>query len=413
MSKDPRQPSLFDAPSTGMVADLFEPARLTQARVLAGMTKQDLADKLGVSPAAVGQYEAGITRPRPDHIETLSSTLDFPVAFFAGGRPYARLDSSMAHFRSLRTTRVGERAKATALVEQLWELTFALEKRVELPPVDLPIAPPGASLPVGAEPEAVAREVRRQWGIDKGPLRHLVRTMELRGVIVSVLSFAGDDVARVDAFCTSRLPRPVVILTPDRANDIYRHRFTAAHELGHLMLHADIVPGDLEQEREASRFAAELLTPAAEIERELPSRFRMAALEELSRVWGVSPASLVRRSKELGVISDVSARRAYQRVQQLRSAGLMRPDTIAGYPGETPTLLPSAFELAEQHGLSLKELANELAWPLRRVRQLLGMDDSRPALRLVAPSPTAGTSQSKPSDQGTGDTRTRGNSACR
>lgn len=393
MNKRPRQPSLFDPPSTGMVADVFDPARLTQARVLAGMTKQDLAEELGVSPAAIGQYEAGITRPRPDHIETLSSTLDFPVAFFASGRPYARLDSSMAHFRSLRTTRVGERARATAFVEQLWELTFAIEKRVELPPVDMPLLP--SSLPAGAEPEVVAREVRRQWGIDKGPLRHLVRTMELHGIIVSVLSVAVDDVARVDAFCTSRLPRPVVILTPDRANDIYRHRFTAAHELGHLLLHTDIVPGDLEQEREASRFAAELLTPADEIERELPSRFRVAALEELSRVWGVSPASLVRRSKELGLISDVSARRAYQRVQQLRGAGLMRPDSIAGFPGEIPTLLPSAFELAERHGLSIKELGHELAWPLRRVRQLLGMEDSRPALRLVAP-PRANESQTGP-----------------
>lgn len=413
MSRHPRQPSLFDAPSTGMVADVFDPARLTQARVLAGMTKQDLADKLGVSPAAVGQYEAGIMRPRPDHIDALSSTLDFPVAFFGSGRPYARLDSSMAHFRSLRTTRVSERAKAIAYVEQLWELTFALEKRVELPPVDLPQPPPLSSLPVGAGPEVVAREVRRQWGIDKGPLRHLVRTMELHGIIVSVLSVAGDDVARVDAFCTSRLPRPVVILTPDRANDIYRHRFTAAHELGHLVLHSDIVSGDLEQEREASRFAAELLTPAAEIERELPSRFRVAALEELSRVWGVSPASLVRRSKELGVISDVSARRAYQRVQQLRTAGLMRPDSIAGYPGETPTLLASAFELAEQHGLSLKDLAHELAWPLRRVRQLLGMEDSRPPLRLVTPPPATTPARSKPTAQRASGPETGENSACR
>jgi hypothetical protein len=45
----------------------------------------------------------------------------------------------MAHFRSLRSTRVGQRAKAVALVEQLWELTYALERRVELPPVDLPL----------------------------------------------------------------------------------------------------------------------------------------------------------------------------------------------------------------------------------------------------------------------------------
>ncbi len=393
MSKRPRQPTLFESPSVGLVADVFDPARLTQARVLAGYTKQDLAERLGVSAAAVGQYEAGINKPRPDHLERLAAELGYPVAFFAMGRPYARLDASMAHFRSLRTTRVSQRARATAVVEQLWELTYALERRVELPPVDLAIV--SGPMPVGGEPEAVAREVRRQWNIDKGPLRHLVRTMELKGIIVSILSVAGEDVAKVDAFCTSRLPRPVVILTPDRANDIYRHRFTAAHELGHLLLHTDVVPGDPEQEREASRFAAELLTPANEIERELPSRFRISALEELSRVWGVSPASLVRRSKELGVISDVSARRAYQRIQQLRTAGLLRPGSVAGYPGETPTLLASAFELAEAHGLTLKDLAKELTWPVRRVRQLLGQADARPSLKLVPSTPDAYTRNEK------------------
>jgi hypothetical protein len=34
------------------------------------------------------------------------------------------------------------------------------------------------------------------------------------------------------------------VLTPDRADDVYRHRFTAAHELGHLLLHSDTAPGD-------------------------------------------------------------------------------------------------------------------------------------------------------------------------
>jgi Zn-dependent peptidase ImmA (M78 family)/transcriptional regulator with XRE-family HTH domain len=377
----PRQPSLFEPASASIVADAFDPTRLTQARLLAGMTKLEVSEQLGVSAAAIGQYEAGITTPRPDHLQQLATVLGFPITFFAAGRPHARLDASMAHFRSLRSTRVGQRAKAVALVEQLWELTFALERRVELPFVDLPHLPTTGADRV--QPETAAREVRRQWGVGKGPLRHLVRTMELHGIVVSILAFAGDDVARVDAFSTSRLPRPLVILTPDRANDIYRHRFTAAHELGHLLLHTDIAPGDLEQEREADLFAAELLTPATEIGPELLPRLRIPAMENISRRWGVSPDSLVRRSKELGIVTDVSARRAHQKLQQLRTAGLLRPDPITQYPGETPTLLASAFELGEQHGLELNDLARELAWPLPRVRQLLGQTDTRPSLRLV------------------------------
>jgi Zn-dependent peptidase ImmA (M78 family) len=210
-----------------------------------------------------------------------------------------------------------------------------------------------------------------------------VRTLEVHGIVVSLISVADEDVARVDAFSTSVLPRPLVVLTPDRANDVYRHRFTACHELAHLLLHKNVLPGDLEQEKEADRFAAELLAPAAEIADDLPVRIRLPGLEDIARRWGISTKSLVLRCKELGIMSEVTARRAYQRLEQARAAGLMRPESITSYPGETPVLLPSAFELAEQHGLELKKLATELAWPMRRVRDFLGQPNPRPALRLV------------------------------
>lgn len=47
-------------------------------------------------------------------------------------------------------------------------------------------------------------------------------------------------------------------------------------------------------------------------------------------------------------------------------------------------MLRQAFELAEQdQGLTIRELARELAWKPARIRELLGMPDSRPVLRLV------------------------------
>jgi len=315
--------------------------------------------------------------PRADHLKKLAQVLDYPLEFFAMGRPQVRIDASTGHFRSLRSTRVNQRAKAMELAEQLWELTNALERHVELPGVDLP------HIEADVGPEVAAREVRKQWGIGRGPFPHVVRTLELHGIVLSLVSIADEDVARVDAFSTSALPRPLVILTPDRANDVYRHRFTACHELGHLLLHRNAIPGDLEQEREADRFAAELMTPASEIADELPVRVRIPELEDVGRRWGVSVKSLVRRCKELGLLSDVSARRMYQRLEQIRSVGLMRTEPITKYAGETPILLSAAFELAEQHGLELKDLARELAWPIRRVRQLLGQPDRRPSLRLV------------------------------
>lgn len=370
---------MADADIASAVAQAFDPSRLTQARLLAGMTKQALAGSLGVSAAAVGQFEAGVSKPRADHLPKLASSLRVPVSFFAAGRPHARVDAGVAHFRSLRSTRVAERAKALAYVEQVWELVNALERHVELPQVHLP-APCEPAL---QDPSVAASGLRRSWRINPGPFQHLVRTMEVHGIVVTLLPFAKDETARIDAFSTSRLPRPIVVLTPDRADNIYRHRFTAAHELGHLLLHHDIATGDQNKEREASAFAAELLAPADEIRPELHPRLPIHELVRVSQRWGISVKALITRSRELGIVSETSARRAYQRLSQIESTGLIPAEPITAYAGETPCLLGQAYELAEQHGLTIPELAAELAWPAAWVRELLGDMNPRPALRLV------------------------------
>jgi len=372
------------------VAAAFDPARLRQARHLAGMTKRAVAGHLGVSAVAVGQWETGTHPPRPDHVRELAALLGVPPTFLAAGRPYAQVDSSSAHFRSLRRTPARRRATAIAFVEQTWELAHALEKRVQLPPADLPGFSAGEVSPETGEagPTRASQELRRHWNLGTGPIPHLVRTMESHGLIVTLVPFAGTDTATVDAFSTSHLPRPVVVLTPDRANDVYRHRFTAAHELGHLILHADAAPGDILQEREADAFAAEFLTPGSVITAQLPSRMDLSALDRLSKQWGVSVASLIYRCRETGAVSDPAYRRAYQRLNQLTALGLFQPQPVDDYPGEIPLLLRRAFELAETHGLTLTTLARELTLPLARVRLLLGYIGSvqRPELRLVLSS---------------------------
>lgn len=363
----------------------FDAARLTQARHLAGFTKKQVADAIGVTPAAVGQYETGSNKPRPELIGRLAEVLDVPATFFLAGRPMGALNASMAHFRALRSTSGAQRNRALGLAGQVWELTHALEKRVQLPLVNLPgfaggEVHPGSELP--AEPAAAARALRQFWGLGQGPVGHLVRRMESHGIVV--VSPPVDSAAnKVDAFASAGLPRPLAVITANRADDVYRYRFSAAHELGHLVLHATAT-GDTQQEREADAFAAEFLTPRNSILPSLPRRVDFAQLATLSHTWGVSVQSLVYRCRELGLISDSTASRAYQRLRSLHHQPGFAPEPVSRYPGEQPVMLQSAFALAEQDtGLTIRELARELAWKAERVRELLGMPDSRPILRLV------------------------------
>jgi len=367
------------------ISEAFDPGRLTQARRLAGLTKRSVAEAVRVSPAAVGQWESGAAAPRPDHVARLAQLLEVPPGFLAIGRRYVRLDVGDAHFRSLRSTPAALRAKAIAFTEQVWELTHALETRVQLPPVDLPGFAGGEVQPgdYAGDPAAAAGELRRCWGLGIGPIPHLVRTMERHGLIVTLVPFAGAATKTIDAFSTSHSPRPVVVLTPDRADDVYRHRFTAAHELGHLMLHGETAPGDAVQEKEADSFAAELLTPRASIVPQLPARINLHELERLGQVWGVGVESLVYRCHEVGTISDATYRRAFQRLHQLRQLGLFARDPVGTYPGEIPALIGQAFAVAQEHGLTPLALAHELQITLPRLRLLLGQSDQRPNLQLV------------------------------
>jgi hypothetical protein len=106
-------------------------------------------------------------------------------------------------------------------------------------------------------------------------------------------------------------------------------------------------------------------------------------LADLQHVWGVSVDSLLYRCREVGLFSDSTAARSWQRLNGLRSQGAFRAQPIQGFVGEQPILLRNAFDLAQQHGLSLVALADELAWPLPRLRELLGIQETRPTLRLV------------------------------
>lgn len=372
------------------VARAFDPARLIQARQLAKVAKAQLQERVGVTATALGQYERGEVRPRADTIAQLAKALAVPVGFFAYGRPRVPLEIAQASFRRLRATSVLQQQQAVAYAEQVWELSAYLEEQVEFPDLDLPSwsRTDESESTVPIDPVTAARSLRQHWDLGDKPIRHLVAEIERHGVLVVLFSLRedGDDQKRhIDAFSTSATPRPMIILTPDKADDVMRHRFSAAHELGHIVLHRWHQTRDAHMEREADAFAAEFLTPREELARELPRRFNLTRLQEIGQRWGVSVKSLVFRSKELELVSEATARRAYLTLATLTRDGIMRPESIARYAGEVPDLLKNAVMLLESVGITVADIARSLQWSPAHVRKIAGIEDPRPRLSLVPP----------------------------
>jgi Zn-dependent peptidase ImmA (M78 family)/transcriptional regulator with XRE-family HTH domain len=327
----------------------FDGSRLTLARRMRRLSKTVLATDIGVSAAAVTQYEKGITRPTAAVLAAISLRLGLDKSFFGAGRPLQSLPAASAHFRSLRSTTAIAREQALAYGELGLELTALIEQYVELPAPSLPaIDLPAVGVPEDLtieEIRQVVQQVKEAWGIAPGPVAHVVRLLEAHGVLVLRLPEGID--RKVDAFSSDAGHRPLVMLNPGK-DDKARSRFDASHELGHLVLHPDNEPGSKLLEQQADAFAAEFLMPRDEIIDQLPRRVDWPIFHELKRHWGVSLRALVYRAHALGTLSESSYRRANQR---LAAQGHPEPGPLG--PPESPSLLGSAVALLSQAGISL------------------------------------------------------------
>ncbi|WP_067466528.1 ImmA/IrrE family metallo-endopeptidase [Actinomadura macra] len=327
---------------------LFDCERLTLARRLRGLRKNQLAQSVGTTPKAIGQYEAGVHRPSDGTLSRLAIALGVPVEFFRPGRSPVSMDG--AHFRSLRSTTQIERDQALAYGRIAIDVVATLEDLVDFPSVDLPeySVPPDEI--AGSGPVEAARVTRKALLDEPGPVPHMVRLLEARGVIVLVLPDAAE---RVDAFSVGVHPRPMVFFNPAKG-DYWRNRFDGAHELGHLVMHADAEPGGRIVEDQAHRFAAEFLMPEQDIAQELPGIPDWDRLSALKNTWDVSMAALLYRARTLGIMKEGAYRNA---MSAMSSRGWRRQEPGQVRALEQPTMLTRAVELVGEAGTDRDRLA--------------------------------------------------------
>jgi Zn-dependent peptidase ImmA (M78 family)/transcriptional regulator with XRE-family HTH domain len=360
---------------TAEVAALFDGSRLTLARHLAGLRKSDLAGLMDKSATAVAAWESGAKRPTSATVAQLALSLSVDPGFFAARPDDIAALSTMPHFRSLRSTSQLARDQAFAYGQLAVDIATSLERHVEFPNLDVPSFPVTVGPVDDDGPERAAQLVRQVWDIGAGPVGHLVRLLEHRGVLVV---FSPPQTAAVDAYSFDSRLRPVVVLNPIK-RDYYRQRFDVAHELGHLIMHGDAEPGGRIVEEQAHRFASELLMPAAEMRALLPVTMGgnvWVSLAKLKEQWGVSMQALLFRSRRLKRLGDVSYRNA---MTTISARGWRRdePGLIAAI--EQPSLLPRAVELLDKEGIDEAALVAQCRVPAELFRTVT----SRTAENLV------------------------------
>lgn len=369
------------------IAHAFSPAQLSLARELRGLLKHELAARVGKSPSAIGQFESGRSRPEPQTISALALALGVPPRFFAREAKAPPVIADRCQFRSQRSSGVREQRYVLARGELLKELVALLEEEIDFPEVQVPHAP--GPVVSKEDIEACAEAARSSMGLKDGPIGNMVNELENIGAIVVPMDA---DCRRVDAFSTWIGARPFVFLNAHKGS-ASRARFDAAHELGHLVMHPDVVPGSWELERQADQFASAFLLPHNSFGKECPRRLNFEHLRELKVRWKVSLGALIMRARDLGFFSEATVRRAYV---QMNRDGIRynEPDEPSA---EVPQLIRSALDLVRDDGITLENLAELMGLS---VHELTALIEGRDLPSLV----TSATASLTASSSSTGDT---------
>jgi Zn-dependent peptidase ImmA (M78 family)/DNA-binding XRE family transcriptional regulator len=348
------------------------PERIAQAREFKGITKTDLAQALGVSPAAVAQWESGAKSPTSENLAALARYVGFSIAAFQ--RPFPA-DVLRLGPLSFRATINAATKRANLQSEQLAKLVAEsygwLAERVALP---IPNLPEGGQ--VQNDVEQAAQSCRRSWNLGDRPILKLGELLESQGILVLRASFGG---ANIDAFSCRISGRPFIFLGSDK-KDRARSRFDAAHELAHLVLHQHY-SGYLsesddhkELERQANSFASAFLMPA-EIFRNDVIDSTLNGFLRLKERWGVSVQAMVVRAHQLGIISDS---RRTELFRQMSWKGWRKP---GGEPLDelVPEVRSSVGKrsidlLTQNRIIQLWEVPNEVPFPDDVLNVAFGID---------------------------------------
>ena len=309
--------------------------RIRQARLLAGMSRKDIADALGragipAKKTTVSGLERGKGSPNASEIMALSRLFAVPPVWLMY-EPKLEVKWLAYRKRSALPAKVREAIEDHA--RDVAELQ--LELRSRLSPDAIINFPERINVADFADAEAAAGALREEWGLGDAPVASLTQTAEENGVIVIEWSRPTERFDGLSGWCDDDVP--VIVTKENVAAD--RKRFNLAHELGHLVMNTpDDMPAD-QVEKLAHRFAGALLVPKEAARRELGEQrdsISFAELGSLKRRYGLSMQGWVYRGKDLGIFSPGLARsfwlevsrRGWRKAEPLALVAIEKPGRL-------------------------------------------------------------------------------------
>jgi Zn-dependent peptidase ImmA (M78 family)/transcriptional regulator with XRE-family HTH domain len=314
----------------------FNNSLLLLARQYRERSQSEVTRAAGLNQGHYSRIENGLLPegPSKESVNRIADALSFPPSFFYQSEDVVGLPLSV-HPMHRKKESVGEKtlrrvhSELNLRLMHLRKLLSAVETHAVLPLPWIDIDDAGG-------PRQLARTMRTAWMIPPGPIVNLTDTAEKAGVLVIWCDFG----AAIDGV-TMRVPDlpPCVFL--NRTVPADRMRFSLAHEICHVIAHR--VPTDT-MEDEANTFAAELLVPEKELQRDLiGGRITLERLARLKARWRVSMQFLLFQAKELDLLSSHQSQYLWKQISM--KGWRTREPAETDFAHEVPTLFPRVLNL--------------------------------------------------------------------
>jgi Zn-dependent peptidase ImmA (M78 family)/DNA-binding XRE family transcriptional regulator len=315
--------------------------RLYNARRQAGLSQDQLVALIEgkVKKTAIAKYERGEMMAEPEVIMALAKALNQKFDYFF--RPFT-VSVSNVEFRAKAS--LGARKEETlrhdiiSRIERYLELKRILNDNTRF---DNPFK--GRLVSTAEDAEQAAIELYDHWALGKEGIGDVMSLLEDKGIAVIDID-ADDSFDGYSAYVNDEIP---VIVLRGKANTTERRRFTALHEMAHLLFTFDENASKMEKERLCNRFAGAVLLPAKILVREL-GRYRSyispAEMAIIKDRYGISALALITRAFQLEVISKFTF---------IRLKDYITTDKLEMHIGSNKRVdKPTRFDLMLLHALS-------------------------------------------------------------
>lgn len=274
--------------------------RIKSARILAGLSYRELAEKLNppVSHTLISRYEKEEITPGSDVLIALGKALNVKPDYFL--MPFT-VEIENIEFR--KKSKLPAK-KEEAIKQQVTDHIARYLEVEQFLQISSKFKNPLWRNLVANEEEAekAAEKLLDAWNLGRNGIPHVYEMLEDNEIKVyeidAPLSFDG-----LSGHANGDIP--VIVVNKNYSTE--RKRFTALHELAHLLLHFDDALEHKQIEKFCHRFAGALLIPRETMYRELGRQRHIIMPVELFPIkenFGISVAAIMARAKNLEIVSE-------------------------------------------------------------------------------------------------------------